>query len=55
MIKKYKMSCKCCKYIYWVIAEWYPWEICPVCGHSAHFDEFKDGEQDIKERHDRFG
>lgn len=40
------MSCKCCKYKYWVISEWYEYELCPICGHGARFDEFKDGEED---------
>uniref|UniRef100_A0A6M3IWI2 Uncharacterized protein n=1 Tax=viral metagenome TaxID=1070528 RepID=A0A6M3IWI2_9ZZZZ len=44
----YKMRCKNkdCKipggYTYYYDGEWYEYERCPICGHGASFDEFKE-------------
>jgi hypothetical protein len=52
MIKKYTMRCKnpFCKvsggYYYYYVGEWYEYERCPICGHGAHFDEFKECEEE---------
>uniref|UniRef100_A0A6M3L7P1 Uncharacterized protein n=1 Tax=viral metagenome TaxID=1070528 RepID=A0A6M3L7P1_9ZZZZ len=55
MRKIYTMRCKSpfCKieggYRYRYVGEWYEYEHCPICGHGANFDEFKDSEEDVKE------
>lgn len=35
-------------YVYYYSGEWYEYEKCPVCGHGANFDEFKNSESKIK-------
>jgi len=51
MIKKYTMRCKnpFCKveggYFYYYVGEWYEYKRCPICGHGACFDEFKECEE----------
>lgn len=46
--KEYKMRCKC-NYTYYYVGVQYYYEICPICGHGAPFDEFKTQEKEIEE------
>ena len=38
---RYDMSCKGCGYHYYYSGEHRGWELCPICGHSAPFEEFE--------------